>query len=54
MDWNQLRKMKENGQLIANHTMNHPNFSQEDKTTILKEIKTVKEIIEKNLNIKDT
>lgn len=53
MDWSQLKDMKENGQIIANHTLNHPNFSRENKDTIFNEISMAKEIIEKKLNIKD-
>lgn len=53
MDWSQLEDMKENGHIIANHTLNHPNFSRENKDTIFNEISMAKEIIEKKLNIKD-
>ena len=53
MDWNQLKEMEENGHIIANHTLNHPNLSQESKRTILKEIRDTKKIIEKKLGKKD-
>jgi len=52
MNWKDLNDMK-NTQIIANHTMNHPNFSQENYDNIFTELKLAKEKIENNLKIKD-
>ena len=53
IDWKQLKEMKENGQIIANHTLNHPNFSQENKETVHEELKLAKDKLGEQLNIKD-
>ena len=53
MGWRELKEMQECGQNIANHTINHPNFSQEDRETIYKELRVAKRRLEDKLNIKD-
>ena len=52
MNIEQLNKIK-NKHIIANHTMNHPNFSNEITEVIKEEIKDAKLFIEKTFDIKD-
>ena len=52
MNVEQLKKIKHK-HIIANHTMNHPNFSNETLDVIEKEIKEAKLFIEKTFSIKD-
>jgi len=52
MNWNDLQKIKDK-HIIANHTCNHPNFTNESNETIIKEIKETKDSLQSKLNIKD-
>ena len=52
MNWNDLKEII-NKHIVANHTLNHPNFSNESEEVIIKEIKEAKFIIKQKLNIHD-
>lgn len=52
MDWEELKEIQ-NKHIIGNHTLNHPNFKNETKETITRELSETKGILKEKLNIDD-
>jgi len=49
LSWTQLKELLANGWEIEGHTVNHPYLTQRDKATLLNELKSSKELMEKEL-----
>ena len=49
MSWPQLKELVANGWEIEGHTVNHPYLSKQDATTVLSELRSSKELLEKEL-----
>ncbi|TGE34159.1 polysaccharide deacetylase family protein [Desulfosporosinus sp. Sb-LF] len=49
MSWSQLRELDSNGWKIEGHTVNHPYLSKLDAVTMLNELKSSKDFLEKGL-----
>lgn len=49
MSWLQLKELLANGWEIEGHTVNHPYLSKKDASTVLSELKSSKELLEKGL-----
>ncbi|EHQ88020.1 polysaccharide deacetylase family protein [Desulfosporosinus youngiae] len=49
LSWSQLKELTANGWEIEGHTANHPYLSKMDKAAVLNELKSSKELIEKEL-----
>ena len=49
MSWPQLKELAANGWEIEGHTVNHPYLSKQNVTTVLKELRSSKELLEREL-----
>ncbi|OLN32285.1 polysaccharide deacetylase family protein [Desulfosporosinus metallidurans] len=49
MSWPQLKELAANGWDIEGHTVNHPYLSKQDATTVLSELRSSKELLEREL-----